>query len=177
MLHGWKGSPSPHWQAWLWDELEKVNVKVSFPKLSNNELPDKAVWINEALKAYTECEPDIVITHSLGCTLWFHMCNEKLVKSVKHLLLVAPPRDLSEYKEIASFFPITTPKDLYAQEKLLITSTNDPYLSEEEAKKLEEDLGLNSWDHKPLIDAGHVNSESGYGEWTWVLEWVKSRYV
>lgn len=177
ILHGWQGSPSPHWQDWLAKELIKLDYEVSFPQLSDNKNPKKERWIEEAVKSFEELKPNIVITHSLGNILWFHLCNENLISNVEHLLLVAPPRDLSAYEEVKDFFPIELPHDLHSENRLLISSTNDPYMSEEEAHELAKDLALESYDHKPLIDAGHINSESGYGEWSWVLEWVKSRYI
>jgi uncharacterized protein len=177
ILHGWQGSDAPHWQSWLNDELLKLGYEVSFPQFSNSENPKKYVWMQEAIEAFYTIKPDIVITHSLANVLWFHLCNEDLISEVKHLLLVAPVRDLSTISQIKDFFPIKPPKNLYAQSKLLISSTDDKYMNESEAKKLAKKLGLESYDHKPLINAGHINSESGYGEWPWVLEWVKSRNV
>ena len=52
---------------------------------------------------------------------------------------------------------------------MLVTSDNDPYMSQEEARALEDELGVVM---KVISNAGHLNADSGYGEWPWVKEWV-----
>lgn len=170
ILHGWHGSDNPHWQAWLAQELVLQNCVVSFPQLSDNLLPDKEIWLAEALAAFEELRPDIVIAHSLGNILWFHMC-ERLNVEVKKLLLCAPPRDLSDYSEVKTFFPAALPDSLHAQEVLMVASDNDPYMSVEEAQTLalELDVPLHL-----LNDAGHINTAAGFGPWPWVNQWVLS---
>lgn len=168
ILHGWHGSDLPHWQAWLAQELAVDDCIVAFPQLSNNQTPRKEVWIQEALDAYHALQPDIVICHSLGNILWFHMC-EYLSSEVRKLLLVAVPRDLSEFDEVSSFFPHPIPSHLYGEEILMVASDNDPYMSLEESHERCEALGV------PLHvihDAGHISSSSGFGSWPWVKEWV-----
>lgn len=172
ILYGWHGSDAPHWQAWLKEALEKDGFKVSFPQLSDKLKPHKDIWVEEARQAFQALKPDIVITHSMGNTLWFHLCNEKLIHSVENLLLVAPPRDLSDYEDVQSFFPVETPTDLHAVESLMVCSDNDPYMDLEESRELSHDLKC---ELKVLKDAGHINSDSGFGPWPWVLEWVRSR--
>jgi len=172
ILYGWHGSDAPHWQSWLKDELEKENYEVCFPQLSDNLRPKKDIWMKEALNAFNKAKPDIVITHSMGNTLWFHLCNEKLLSKVKNLLLVAPPRDLNDFEDVKSFFPVNTPHDLYAKEVLMVSSDNDPYMDIKESQKLSDTLGC---ELKVLEDAGHINADSGYGPWPWVLEWTRSK--
>ena len=41
ILHGWRGSDLPHWQAWLAQELSLENCIVAFPQLSDNQSPKK----------------------------------------------------------------------------------------------------------------------------------------
>lgn len=65
------------------------------------------------------------------------------------------------------FFPLQPPKELHAKESLLITSTNDHYLSVEEAQALQKALDVKM---KVLQNAGHINTASGYGMWEWMVE-------
>jgi predicted alpha/beta hydrolase family esterase len=58
---------------------------------------------------------------------------------------------------------------LFAEEVLLVTSDNDPYMTPEEALSLQKALGT---EMKVLHGAGHINADSGFGEWPWVKEWV-----
>jgi len=171
IVHGWGGSDAPHWQAWLSGELAKDYGCVHFLRFKDVEYPHLSTWSNELIDALSNFKPDIVICHSVANTLWFHLCNEKRIQVVKNLILVAPPSMECPIKELKSFFPILTPKILYARDSLLICSDNDPYMSLKEAKKLQTTLGIKM---KVLENAGHINADSHYGEWPWILEYIKS---
>lgn len=169
ILHGWHGSDAPHWQHWLYHQLLASGYEVAFPQLSDNMQPKKAVWLREAKAAYDALQPDVVIAHSMGNTLWFHLCHEGLVHRIGRLLLVAPPRDLSDYHDVADFFPVTV-GDGCADEVLLVSSTDDPYMSNAEAAEF---ARAHNFKQKVVQNGGHINSDSGFGPWPWVLEWVK----
>lgn len=171
LLHGWGGSDFPHWQSWLAGEIAKDYGTVSFLKFSNFDNPELGMWKEELKKHLEEFKPDIVLCHSLANTLWFHLCNESSIEEVQKLYLVAPPSINSEIEELKSFFPVQIPINPHAKEILLITSTNDPYLTQNEAKELQTSLGI---EMKVLKDAGHINADSGFGEWQWILEELKS---
>ena len=170
ILHGWQGSELPHWQGWLAQELVLENCIVAFPQLSDNHAPQKEVWVEEALNVIESLRPDVVVCHSLGNILWYHLCK-RLSMNVQKLLLCAPPRDLSEYDEVASFFPVDLPSDLHAEQILMVASDNDPYMSMDQsimsAMRMQIDL-------KVVKEGGHLNADSGYGPWPWVKEWVLS---
>ena len=170
ILHGWGGSDSPHWQSWLAGEIAKDYGSVSFLEFSNFEFPNKNLWKEELLKELSDFKPNIVICHSLANTLWFHLCNEENIVDVDKLFLVAPPSLKCEVEELKSFFPVEVPTNLHAKEALLISSTNDPYMSLEEAKSLQNSLGI---EMEILKEAGHINTDSGYGEWPWMLQKLK----
>ncbi len=165
IVHGWGGSDAPHWQAWLAGELAKDYGCVNFLRFKNVDFPHLSSWSNELLDALDDFQPEIVICHSVACTLWMHLCNEKRLKVIKHLILVAPPSMHCNIKELESFFPLIAPKTLFAQDALLIASDNDPYMDIKELKKLSNELNIKT---KILKGAGHINNESGYGEWTWL---------
>ena len=170
LLHGWGGSDEPHWQAWLAGEIAKDYGTVSFPLLDNPHFPTKNRWMRQVKQLLTEFQPDVVICHSLANTLWFHLCHEAEILQVKRLLLVAPPSLTLELETIKTFFPVSTPNNLYAEEVTLVTSDNDPYMTPQEAQALALTLEL---DMKVLANAGHINAESGYGVWPWVFKWIE----
>jgi len=170
LLAGWGGSDFPHWQSWLASELAKNYGCVSFLKFSTFDLPDKDTWMDELIKEIDLFKPDIVICHSIANILWFHICNELNLKVIKKLYLVVPPSLKCDIEELSSFYPCTIPTNLYAKESLLITSTNDPYMTQHEAEKLQNELGVPM---KVLKDAGHINADSGFGEWEWILQDIK----
>lgn len=167
ILHGWGGSDFPHWQSWLAGELAKNYSTVSFFKFSNIDFPDCGLWMSELKRELEEFRPDVVICHSIANILWFQMCHEFVLAEVEKLYIVAPPSLNCDIAELKSFYPCALPTNLYAKESLLITSTNDPYLSMDEAKSLQKKLNIPM---KVLENAGHINSDSGYGEWPWILE-------
>ena len=170
LLHGWGGSDYPHWQSWLAGELARDYGQVAFPLLDNPHFPTKSRWVKQVKKLLKEFDPDVVICHSLANTLWFHLCNEGKIKKVKRLLLVSPPRNDLDFDTIKSFFPVDPPQDLYAEKAMIVNSDNDPYLNVDEAEKLQKTLGI---EMKTLVNAGHINAESDFGEWPWLLEWIK----
>lgn len=170
ILHGWGGSNFPHWQSWLAGEIAKDYGTVSFLEFSDYEFPNFGVWKKELLEHMKEFKPDIVICHSLANTLWFQLCNANAIEKIEKLYLVAPPSLNSKIAEIESFFPLDMPTNPHAKETLLVASTNDPYMSMGEAKELQESLGV---EMIVLEDAGHINADSGYGEWPWILKKIK----
>ena len=170
IIHGWGGSDKPHWQSWLAGEIAKEYGCVSFLKFSDFDFPKKNIWKEELLKELDDFKPNIVICHSLANILWFHLCNEESINKIEKLYLVAPPSLENEIKEVRTFFPIKAPTNLHAKEALLICSTNDPYMSLEEAKSLKKALNI---EMEILEDAGHLNADSGFGPWPWMLDKLK----
>ncbi|QOP42219.1 RBBP9/YdeN family alpha/beta hydrolase [Sulfurimonas marina] len=172
LLHGWGGSDFPHWQSWLASEIAKEYGCVNFLKFSDFDAPKLEKWRIEALQAIKEFKPDIVICHSLANTLWFHLCNQGLTSTVKHLYLVAPPSLNCEIQELQEFFPVSVPNKLYAEDTTLIYSTNDPYMKIEEAETLQKELDVRTI---VLHNAGHINTHSNFGKWEWILEDVQEK--
>ncbi len=170
ILHGWGGSDYPHWQSWLAGEIAKEYGTVSFPLLDNPHFPNKNRQMRQVKTLLKEFKPDTVICHSLANIIWFHLCEEGEIEAVKRVLLVCPPSSNCDIKTIKQFFPYQAPKNLYASEALLVTSTTDPYLTQEEASTLAKELDI---EMKVLKDAGHISADSGYGVWDWVLAWVR----
>jgi len=171
LLHGWGGSDYPHWQAWLACELAKEYGTVSFPLIQHPHFPHLNRWRKEVKAHLADFRPDTVICHSLANTLWFHLCNEGEIAPVKRLILVSPPRLDCRIDTIKSFFPVKVPTHLFAENATLIVSTNDPYLTLEEAWKLQERLAIPM---KTIEKGGHINADSGYGPWPWILEFLKT---
>ncbi len=131
ILHGLNGSSYPHWQAHLAMDLIKEDFVVSFPELPNKNSPNLEAW-KEFLKVELDhFKPDIVVCHSLANILWFHICDE-LDINLDKLMLVAPVRN-EVLEDAKSFFPYPESKNLKAKEIIMAASTNDPYMSLEEA--------------------------------------------
>lgn len=171
LLHGWGGSDFPHWQSWLAAEVAKEYGCVDFLRLPEVDHPQLKRWMKAAACEIESFNPDVVVCHSLGNTLWFHLCNAGLIeKEIEHLVLVAPPSMECKIEELSSFFPATVPKNLYAKDTLMVVSDNDPYMQMQEAVTLQRSLGVRM---EVLHNAGHINAKSGYGEWQWMLQYIK----
>ena len=67
---------------------------------------------------------------------------------------------------LKAFFLILV-KNLKAKEIIMAASTNDPYMSLEEAIALQSKLNIGM---KIMEDAGHINAASGYGKL--VVLWI-----
>jgi len=170
LLHGWGGSDYPHWQSWLAGELAKNYGCVNFLRFSDVDHPKLNIWTEELQQTLDDFQPDIVICHSLANTLWFHIAHKTSLKEIEKLYLVAPPSLNCKIEELKEFFPISLPQNLYAKEICLITSNNDPYMTPDEAKKLQKALKVKM---KTIQNGGHINAESGFGEWPWMLEEIQ----
>lgn len=175
ILHGWGGSDFPHWQSYLAGELAKDYGIVAFPLLSDKDLPLKDKWLLEVKSILKSFEPDVVVCHSLANIVWFHLCNEGELQGVKKLFLVAPPRLTCNIPELSTFSPVQVPSTLFAKSVTLITSTNDLYMDEDEAKALADAIITDeNQEHIILENAGHINATSGFGEWKEIVAMVKN---
>src|SRR5574344_1024459 len=172
ILHGLSGSNFPHWQAHLASDLIKESYIVSFPELPNKNSPSLNEWKNFLKEEINHFRPDIVVCHSLANILWFHTCDELDIKLDK-LMLVAPVRN-KPLEEAKSFFPYPIAKELKAKEIIIAASTNDPYMSLEEAIELQSKLNVGM---KIMENAGHINAASGFGKLDCALDWIKREEV
>lgn len=168
ILHGLNGSDYPHWQSQLAMDLIKENFIVSFPSFPSRDNPKLQEWKEFLKKEIKHFNPDIVVCHSLGNILWFHTCDELDIKLDK-LMLVAPVRN-EVLEDAKTFFPYPIAKDLKANEIIMAASTNDPYLTVEEAIRLQSKLNIGM---KIMENAGHINAASGFGKLDCALDWIK----
>lgn len=172
ILHGLNGSSFPHWQAQLASDLIQNNYIVSFPELPNKNSPNLEEQKEFLKKEIEHFKPNIVVCHSLANILWFHTCDELNIKLDK-LMLVAPVRN-EVLEDAKSFFPYPIAKDLKANEVIMAASTNDPYMSIEEAIQLQSKLNIGM---KIMENAGHINADSGFGKLDCALDWIKKEEV
>ncbi len=168
ILHGLSGSSYPHWQAHLAIDLIKDDYIVSFPELPNKNNPNLEEWKSFVKKEIEHFKPQIVVCHSLANILWFHICDEIDI-SLEKLMLVAPVRN-EELNEAKTFFPYPIPSNLKSKEVIMAASTNDPYLSLDEAINLQSKLNVGM---KIMENAGHINTSAGFGKLDCALDWIK----
>lgn len=168
LLHGWGGSDYPHWQAITASKIAADYGTVSFPLIQHPHFPHLNRWRREVKGYIEDFRPEILICHSLANTLWMHMCHDGEIDfGLDRLYMVSPPSRYTEHDMLKSFFPSPIPDSLHATEIHIVVSDDDPWIevqeAEEMARKYDARLEI-------LENAGHINEESGYGEWRWLEE-------
>ncbi len=157
ILPGLGGSGPDHWQT-RWVGLHPAFVTV---EQDDWDRPDPAAWIARLDEAVVAAKaPPVLVAHSLACLLVPLWHAVRAPRTVRSALLVAPPDPRRLPPEAAGFadqpkMPLTFPS-------LVVCSSDDRFCSVETARDL---AGL--W-HSEVVEigpAGHINSDSGLGDW------------
>jgi predicted alpha/beta hydrolase family esterase len=176
ILHGWGGSGPEHWQSWLANRLDAKGESVRFPSLPEPDAPRLEPWLKILRAERAAFEPDAfqtVVCHSLAVLLWLHYANDPALRPVDLLLLVAPPGPSASAPEIESFYPVPIdPAALARSSKFsrLICTDADPYCPERADLIYGKPLGMETIKLPP--EAAHINTDSGYGPWPQMEEWI-----
>ncbi|QIK54021.1 alpha/beta hydrolase [Dysgonomonas sp. HDW5B] len=167
IIPGLGNSGANHWQTYF------ENSGENFQRINQQEwnAPNCEEWmknIDDTISKY-DLSTVILIGHSLGCVTIANWAKQ-YGRKIKGALLVAPSDIESPLYTFTSsgFTPI--PLDRINFETIIVASSNDPWVSNERVK-----LFADSWGSK-LINigaAGHINAESGYGEWQEGLDILK----
>jgi predicted alpha/beta hydrolase family esterase len=173
ILHGLEGSGPQHWQTWLAGRLRDGGHVVSYPSLPEADHPRVEDWLGaldvELAKLPAETT---VLCHSLGSLLWLHHAARRPTTQVGRALLVAPPQPDVEDADSVGFRPTPLAADgvaAAARETRLVCSTDDPWSSREQSQRIGDEAGIEiTW----LENAGHINTDAGYGPWPWVERWA-----
>lgn len=170
ILPGLGNSGAGHWQT-IWEEQNPA-----FKRINQQDwcTPDCNDWVN-TLDVYLEKEDlsnTILIGHSLACitiAFWAKKFNRK----IKGALLVAPSDTEAEsYPQGTTGFT-SVPLDKLNFPTIVVTSTNDFYISLQRAT-----LFANSWGSELINigEAGHINVAAGFGNWADGLNILKKLY-
>ncbi len=158
-LSGLWDSGAQHWQS-LWERRHPAWQRVAHRDFNN---PDCHEWVNELDGAIAACEgPPILVAHSLSCILAAQWARSDSALRIAGALLVAPSDvEASSYPvDPNGFVPI--PLEPLPFPSIVIASTNDPFVTIARAKQFAAAWGSQ---YVEIGDAGHVNADSGYGEW------------
>lgn len=176
IVPGWQGSGPGHWQTWLAEQLREAGREVRYPDLPDADAPTLPAWL-AALRGTLAGLPDDgydVVAHSLGAVLWLHHVGTPSDSPrAARVALVAPPSPRTAIPEIAAFFPPPMDVDTVrasADGTLLVAGDADPYLPEGIADAYARPLKMAA----TIVEGGgHLNEESGFGEWPAVLDWCR----
>lgn len=155
IVPGWRDSGPGHWQT-LWTERLPETRRVV---QDNWSAPSKKAWVERlAATILAEPAPVVLAAHSLGCIAAVHLPQEAAAH-VRGALLVAPT-DPVRRGVLADFAPV--PYQLLPYRSILVASTNDPYCPVRLAGAYARAWGS---EFVRVPNAGHINVESGHGEW------------
>jgi uncharacterized protein len=174
VIPGWNGSGPGHWQTWLEEQSQAVDRPTVRPAFADLDHPDLADWLAALRATLADLPADgyDVVAHSLGAVLWLHhVAGPGDSPRAARVLLVSPPAPHTTIAEIAAFFPPPMDVDTVrhgADGTVLVGTDDDPYAPEGIAAA----YGLPLKIATTVIDGGgHLNVESGYGEWPAVADW------
>ncbi len=164
IVPGWRDSGPGHWQS-LWAErLPGARRVVQDDWIS----PTRAAWVGEiARQVLAAPGPVVIAAHSLGCIATTHLPPEAAAR-ISGALLVAPA-DPERRAILSDFAPVPSTRLPYRS--VLVASGNDPYCPVRLAGAYARAWGS---EFVRLNDAGHINIESGHGEWPLGLALLQS---
>lgn len=168
VLPGWQNSGPDHWQS-RWEALH------GFRRVDQHDwmTPRRGDWIARLEDVILGGDgPVVLVAHSLGCILtaaWAEVSRS--TGRVQGALLVAPGDP--ERDELRPLLPSWAPivRQRLPFPSVLVGSRDDPYCDFAKAQGLAETWGSRFVD---IGERGHINAESGLGDWPEGLELLGS---
>jgi predicted alpha/beta hydrolase family esterase len=164
IVPGWRDSGPGHWQS-LWAKALPGAVRVSQDDWIS---PVRTAWVASITRTIlAQPGPVVIAAHSLGCIATTHLPAEA-AQRIQGALLVAPA-DPERRGVLSDFAPV--PYQPLPYRSIVVASTNDPFCSVRTAGAY-----ARSWGSEVvrLQNAGHINIESGFGEWPLGLALLQS---
>lgn len=164
IVPGWRNSGPGHWQT-LWVEHLPDCLRV---EQDDWHFPLRNAWVERLSETIEQAPgPVVVVAHSLGCIATAHLSGE-VVARIQGALLLAPA-DPERRGVLCDFAPV--PYQRLPYRSLLVASSNDPYCPVRLAGAY-----ARAWGSAfvRLSDAGHINVDSGHGEWPLGLALLQS---
>ena len=168
IVPGWRDSGPGHWQS-LWAErLPLVGRDARRVVQYDWITPTRSAWVSQLEKTVLAAPgPVVIVAHSLGCIATTHMGPEAAAQ-VRGALLVAPA-DPERRAVLSDFAPV--PYAPLPYRSIVVASSNDPYCPIRLAGAYARAWGS---EFVRLQNAGHINVESGHGEWPLGLALLQS---
>ena len=166
IVPGWRNSGPGHWQS-LWAKRLPGAVRVEMPE-DDWQRPKRSIWVQAIARTIlAQPGPVVVAAHSLGCIATTHLPSD-VARRIQGALLVAPA-DPERRGVLADFAPV--PYQPLPYRSVIVASTTDPFCPVRTAGAY-----ARSWGSEVvrLQNAGHINVESGHGEWPLGLALLQS---
>ena len=154
IVPGWRDSGPGHWQS-LWAERLCKAVRVH---QDDWVTPSRMAWVGSIAKTIlAQDERVIVVAHSLGCIATAHLPPEAAARI--HGALLVAPADPERRAILSDFAPV--PYEKLPYRSVLVASSNDPCCPVRLAGACARAWGS---EFVRMQNAGHINIESGHGE-------------
>ncbi len=166
-LPGYGNSGSAHWQTYFESQLSNCQRI----EQDSWDHPNLDAWVNriEEVLQNEDLSHTILITHSLGGMALLHWVK-RFNKTVKAAFIVAPPDLEIPYEDLGLGAIPPIPSSPLPFPSLVVGSTNDHWMSLERTQHFAQ-----AWGSELVVleNAGHINGDSGYGQWDEGLELLK----
>lgn len=161
IVPGLDGSGPDHWQS-LWEAELGASARRIAP--ASWSAPDADDWL-AAISAVAGRAADggglTIVAHSLGCLAAAMWLVANGGDGIRGALLVAPPdRDAPAFPARAAGF--VPPRGSLPVPTIVVAADDDPYASPAASRGLADAWGA---EYLELSGVGHVNAESGLGDW------------
>ena len=164
IVPGWRDSGPGHWQS-LWADGLPGAERV---RQDDWITPSRKAWVSSISQTILQQDgPVVVVAHSLGCIATTHLPAEAASR-IQGALLVAPA-DPERRAVLSDFAPVPYQKLPYRN--ILVASSNDPFCPVRLAGAYARAWGS---EFVRMPDAGHINVESGHGDWPLGLALLQS---
>ena len=164
IVPGWRDSGPGHWQSLWAEQIPGARRVVQDDWIT----PTRAAWVDSLARQIREAPgPVVVAAHSLGCIATSHLPTE-VAHRIAGALLVAPA-DPERRAVLQDFAPVPYARLPYRS--IVVGSSNDPYCPVRLAGAYARAWGS---EFVRLTGAGHINVESGHGDWPLGLALLQS---
>jgi len=178
IIHGSFGSPFSNWIPWLQDNIKIRGDEVYVPHFPIGMGYQTYTNWSELLRYYVGLglidETTTIVAHSIGAVFVSKFLIENKVK-VRRLIFVCGFNNYFGISEeydtvnVTMYLENLEEIDFYAEEIICFYTNNDPYVSYEAEKEFADKVTTT----QVLIpDGGHLNSESGYNDFTEMLSYI-----
>ena len=163
-IPGLNNSGPDHWQS-LWEETRGDCERVDLGSWAS---PNRNAWVTRLDAAIRAANgPVILAAHSLGCIATAHLPAEAAAR-IQGALLVAPA-DPERRAVLSDFAPV--PYAALPYRSIVVASSNDPFCPIRLAGAYSRAWGS---EFVRMQNAGHINVDSGHGEWPLGLALLQS---
>ncbi len=155
-LPGLYGSGADHWQS-RWEAQHPWFERVEQDDWATPDLPRWADKLEQALHASDK--PVLIAAHSFGCLTTVHAAVRGAPNLAGALMVAPADPDKFGLADLLSGRPLAFPA-------IVLGSTTDPWMTHERAAYWAGQWGAQ---YRCLGAVGHINAETGLGDWAYGL--------